>query len=235
MLKELITNTPIEQEFTINEFEDILMNDFISLINEVTSVDVGKGIEQFTTQDMEEIVKVVKIACEKILVSIAASRDTDIFVANSLLSKLFDICRYSSEPITFFKIIHQNFTPAQIVAALEKYTRNLDNSNWLTKFFRANPQLFPKKNKKIRTIALYYWRIYSGGIERVLSIIIPIYLEMGYRVVLFTDEYEPDLEYALPAMGGGSSSALYSLRATNLLTDLSNLKNILKRSPSIYL
>lgn len=198
MLKELFANVPIARNFTPQELDATLTRDFISLIREKTSVDLGKGIPQLDAKKISEIVAVTKNACEKILASKIANMDMKKFIAISMLGKFMELLRHYPDPVTFFKIIQQNFTPAQIVTALSIYLNNADNLDWLTKFFCTNPQLFPIKNKKIRTIALYYRRIYSGGVERILSIMIPIYLSMGYRVVLFTDEYKPELEYPLP-------------------------------------
>ena len=198
MLKELFANFPITRNFTPQELDATLTRDFILLIREKTSVDLSKGIPQLDAKKTNEIVAVTRNAYEKILASKIANMDMKKFIAISMLGKFMELLRYSPDPVNFFKLVQQNFTPAQIVTALLSYLNNADNLDWLTNFFRTNPQLFPTKNKKIRTIALYYKRMYSGGVERILSIMIPIYLSMGYRVVLFTDEYKPELEYPLP-------------------------------------
>jgi glycosyltransferase involved in cell wall biosynthesis len=57
--------------------------------------------------------------------------------------------------------------------------------------------LKPKRGY-IKTIAVYYHHIENGGVQRVLSIIIPIWIQMGYKVILFTDT-EPSInDYYLP-------------------------------------
>ena len=48
------------------------------------------------------------------------------------------------------------------------------------------------------TVGIFYHRYYNGGVERVISLQIPIFQSIGYRVVLFTEEIKPDLEYSLP-------------------------------------
>ena len=50
----------------------------------------------------------------------------------------------------------------------------------------------------IKTLGIYYHRIGKGGVQRVLSLLMPLYLELGYEIVLFTDEYEPESEYEIP-------------------------------------
>lgn len=54
---------------------------------------------------------------------------------------------------------------------------------------------------EIKTIGIFYHRYSQGGIQRGISIRIPMFLKMGYQVVFFTDEYNPELEYDIP--GGG--------------------------------
>lgn len=50
----------------------------------------------------------------------------------------------------------------------------------------------------IVTIGIYAGRFYGGGIEKVLSLLIPLYIEKKYRVVLITDTCESVKEYSLP-------------------------------------
>lgn len=48
---------------------------------------------------------------------------------------------------------------------------------------------------KIRKIAIYYHRLCKGGVERVISLLIPIYCAMGYSVILITDEEASDEDF----------------------------------------
>ncbi|MBQ7198596.1 MAG: hypothetical protein IJS29_04975 [Selenomonadaceae bacterium] len=198
MLKEIMANIPIAKPFTIQELQQNLTRDFVVIVNEMTGVDVTKNSSTFTSFDMEKIISAVRQVYGKIFESAIVASELKIFIANSLLCRLFELWKNSATPELFFIKIRQNFTPAQIVAALELYNSILENQNWVLKFFYEHKNIFPRKSGKIRTIALYYTRIYSGGIERFLSTIIPIYIQMGYRVVLFTDEYRPELEYPTP-------------------------------------
>ena len=53
--------------------------------------------------------------------------------------------------------------------------------------------------RTIRTIGIFYHRVAAGGVQKVISLLIPIYHDMGYDIVLFTDEYDPEREYKLPS------------------------------------
>lgn len=49
-----------------------------------------------------------------------------------------------------------------------------------------------------RTVGIFYHRYYNGGVERVISLHIPLFRQLGYRIVLFTEQYLPEKEYPLP-------------------------------------
>ena len=51
--------------------------------------------------------------------------------------------------------------------------------------------------KEVKTIGLFYFRISHGGVQRVISLLLPMYKAMGYEVVLFVQE-ETENDYPLP-------------------------------------
>lgn len=51
--------------------------------------------------------------------------------------------------------------------------------------------------RPILTIGMQFSRFCYGGIERVMSLQIPTFLKMGYKVVLITEEIRPEVEYPL--------------------------------------
>ena len=55
---------------------------------------------------------------------------------------------------------------------------------------------FPVASKtKIKTIGTIYFRMNNGGIERVISKLIPIWSNLGYHIILFTDEFSNSEDY----------------------------------------
>ncbi len=56
----------------------------------------------------------------------------------------------------------------------------------------------PLKDRKIKTVAFYYWTMSVGGIERVISILSPMLEARGYRVVVITDQKPADTDFPLP-------------------------------------
>ena len=54
-----------------------------------------------------------------------------------------------------------------------------------------------QKYEKI-VVAFVYPRIFDGGVERVISLQIPIFLSLGYDVVLITESIDREIEYEIP-------------------------------------
>lgn len=50
--------------------------------------------------------------------------------------------------------------------------------------------------KKVRTVAIYYYHYTVGGVQRVLSLLAPMLLKMGFQVVLITDGKPTDKDFA---------------------------------------
>ena len=55
-----------------------------------------------------------------------------------------------------------------------------------------------RKPREIKTIGVFYYRAFSGGIERVMARLITLWTEAGYRVVLLTDQPPHPDDYPLP-------------------------------------
>jgi glycosyltransferase involved in cell wall biosynthesis len=53
--------------------------------------------------------------------------------------------------------------------------------------------------RPVKHLAVYYVSYANGGVERVLSILLPLWMEMGYRVTFVTDEPPCAQDHPLPA------------------------------------
>lgn len=80
------------------------------------------------------------------------------------------------------QVIFENYSKK-----LHVFARHLKGSNAL------KPRYMESKR-----IAIYYYRFGKGGVERVLSYLLPLYLLAGYSVVLITDEEPKAEDYLLP-------------------------------------
>ena len=52
--------------------------------------------------------------------------------------------------------------------------------------------------KQIRTVGTFYPRIGNGGVQRVLAGLVSLWTDMGYRVILLTEEEPRETDYDLP-------------------------------------
>lgn len=110
------------------------------------------------------------------------------------------MCKFwGSEPVVSH-IAKYHFEERQIIAKkLEQYPR------------------LRLAEKPVKTVGIYYHRMYSGGVERVISVLSPMLLKMGYKVVVFTDEPPTDRDYPIPE--AVSREVIFS----NLETDWKNV------------
>lgn len=54
--------------------------------------------------------------------------------------------------------------------------------------------------KQVKVIGIFYRRLYEGGVERCIAQQIPLFMKMGYQVVLLLEETEPSREYEIPSV-----------------------------------
>lgn len=96
----------------------------------------------------------------------------------------------------FDLMVNEGYLPETVTAMREVY-RDLESMRLLARnLYNASSLCFHQKS--IKTIGILYHRYFDGGVERVISLQIPIFLRLGYRVVLFTEEINKDIEYPLP-------------------------------------
>ena len=77
--------------------------------------------------------------------------------------------------------------------------------------------------RPIRKVGFFYYRLYNGGVERVLSELIPLFVSWGYETVLFCEEVS-EQDYLLPQgckkvllpKSVGVSGAVYGKHAEGL-------------------
>lgn len=65
-------------------------------------------------------------------------------------------------------------------------------------YYECHKEKLKRRENKIKTIAVSYFRMYDGGIERVISNLLCLWSGMGYEIVLFTDEEKNPKDYYYP-------------------------------------
>ena len=84
-------------------------------------------------------------------------------------------------PLDIINVLYRNFSYREKILAEKTAHLNFSQAG----------------NRKIKTVGIFYHRLYQGGVEKVISLQIPLFLKMGYSIVLFTDEINPDKEYPI--------------------------------------
>ena len=77
-----------------------------------------------------------------------------------------------------------------VSAAIGEFVEDTESYNVSISKEKGN---FENKGK----VGIYYGRLYNGGVERVISVLIPILIKAGYEIVLFTNEVS-DQDYYIP-------------------------------------
>lgn len=54
------------------------------------------------------------------------------------------------------------------------------------------------KKPEIHTVAMYYHKVTGGGVEKVIQLLTPLWISMGYRVVIITDVQGPEDAFSFP-------------------------------------
>lgn len=96
-----------------------------------------------------------------------------------------------------FWLLRENFDSVLIVAAFAWYYGN-NIAEWAD-WFSQNVTVQPRKKQGKQTIGVVVNRYFGGGIEKVVSLLIQIYLKNNHKVVLITDIIDSDKEYDLPS------------------------------------
>lgn len=96
----------------------------------------------------------------------------------------------------------------QAIPMLLKWNTIPDVVNILYEEYKSNPsqladlisgQDFLNVTKKnIQTVGIFYHKIFNGGVERVVSLLIPLLLKEGYKIILFLEKESPLQEYEIP-------------------------------------
>lgn len=105
------------------------------------------------------------------------------------LSLFFD----TYDPVIYFPALQNTFAGRQDELACAAHTAFRQIETRETKSGQSVPASTGKN-----TVGIFYHRYFNGGVERVISQQIPLFLKLGYRVILFTEQMCPEKEYPLP-------------------------------------
>lgn len=127
-------------------------------------------------------------------------------VVNSLEKKFFDECMWywfnilsNVDCAAGFDILIGHWGSERVIAFLAK---NYLNKQEVISQKVLNSSSLKTKKETIKKIGVFYHRMRNGGVERVISLLAPIWIGLGYDVVFFTDEEPTENDFSLPSCVG---------------------------------
>lgn len=118
---------------------------------------------------------------------------TDMLEKKIIFSQLVE--EWKKEKDRIFGGIEENFDSAFIISAYAWYFG--DDITEISQYLKMKTFAYTRKKTK-PTIGIVLYNYFGGGIEKVVSLMIPIYIKHGHKVVLITDSLEKDKEFVLP-------------------------------------
>lgn len=94
-----------------------------------------------------------------------------------------------------YGIMFAYWDPPEVIAKIAKL--NWAQQGHIARVLKGSASV-AYRPRRVRTVGTYYHRVGNGGAERVLSILIKLWQELGYKVVLFTDDPPSSDDYDLP-------------------------------------
>ena len=197
MLIEIIQNKPLKSSISIDDIPNLIDKEMKQIVTENCHIDLSKFKLVLNDKKISNIITTYKKVHAKISSLNFSPEHVKSIILNGIMSDLFDVWFRSEDRLRFFSHLKKNFTTAQLTSSIAVYMNDSNMDNLLDFFFENRDKIFSVKGK-IKTIALYYYSMFNNGIARFLTLIIPIYLEMGYKIVLFTDDIDEERDYTLP-------------------------------------
>ena len=94
-----------------------------------------------------------------------------------------------------FDLLLKYWRTEEIVTCLAENT-NVSKYNLAKKLQDAESLKYD--HHPVKTIATYYHAVFNGGVERVIASLIPLWIKMGYKVILLTDFPADENDYEIP-------------------------------------
>ncbi len=109
--------------------------------------------------------------------------------------RLFENNLQSEDQPGGFEVLCEYWGSRTVVEKLSR--KHWYKRSWLAKKI-GRLSVTPLKDKEVKTIAIYYYHFTIGGVQRVISLLIPMLKNMGYNVLLITDKEATEEDFSLP-------------------------------------
>jgi len=94
-----------------------------------------------------------------------------------------------------FDLMLKYWEASEVVAKIAKL--NWAQQGHIARLLKGSASI-ARKPRTVRVIGTFYYTISNGGTQRILSVLIKLWVSLGYKVVLFTDVPASDDDYDLP-------------------------------------
>lgn len=222
----MIQNKPLRKPFSINDIPTIIKAEMQQIVSNKCHVDLAKPRLILNDKKSENVILTYKQVYDKVASLNFSPADAKSMIINEIMSDLFNVWFRSDDKVRFFSHLKSNFTTAQLTASIATYMNDSNMDDLLDFFFENKDKIFSVQ-RKIKTIALYYYSMFNNGIARFLSLIIPIFLDMGYKIVLITDDIDEERDYSLPK-NENLKRVVINTPYTNFLGRLEELEGYVK-------
>lgn len=105
---------------------------------------------------------------------------------------------FSVEDVQKSKKLNELLKSWDIPIFLEAVFEQYANKEYLFARYAKECSGLKTKHTVGKKIGVYYYKYGKGGVERVLSYLLSMYIQLGYEVILITDEDEQEGDYELP-------------------------------------
>ena len=172
----------------VDYVKEILMDAASNNVLEISSKDIEKAVHPSAT-----FLNANRLLYHKIE-TIEINLSTKAVLEDLVLGYVMRTWEKAGYEQDYFLEIRKHFPLSGIVSSIAMiFDKHVDN---LCYFIEKN-SLLKRYIGKIQTIGIYDSRYSNGGGQRVLSLLLPMYISLGYRVVFMTDNQD-DREYPLP-------------------------------------
>ena len=197
MLVEILQNKPLKTPFSIDDIPKFIRTEMQQIIFDKCNVDLFKIRLILNDKKSENVIATYKQVYDKIFSLNFSPANVKSIITNEIMSDLFNVWSRTEDRVNFFSHMQKHFSAAQLTGAIANYMNDANMDDLLDFFFENRDKIFSVQ-RKIKTIALYYYSMFNNGIARFITLLTPILLDMGYKVVVITDEIDEERDYPLP-------------------------------------
>lgn len=153
----------------------------------------GLDLSQKKEDEFKDLLETVKESFQKLL---RDGTNPDRILKYIIFSLVVDKWNRSPDKAGDFAQIREYFDDSFIVAAYAWYFEF--HIHDISECFHAGTVMDLPQQRTMPAIGIMVRDYFGGGIEKTVSLLIPLFAKNGHRVVLITDSYMPEREYDLP-------------------------------------